>query len=73
MFMMFKIWMPSVHENRVRPYITLSKLLMTMEMTGITESFELSNQDSVMFFISEIDGTLSILYNFSDVATAAYF
>lgn len=71
--MMFKIWMPSEHEKRAGQYITLTKLLMTIEMTGITESLKLSDQDSVMFFIRQTDGTSSILYNFSDLATAAIF
>lgn len=70
---MFKIWIPSEHENRVGQYITLSKLLMTMEMAGITESFERSDQDSVMFSIRQTDGTSSILYKFSDSATATIF
>lgn len=61
--MMFKIWMPSDHETRAGQYIILSKLFMTMEMAGSTESLELSDQDSVMFFIRQTDETSSILYN----------
>lgn len=46
--MIFKIWMPSEHAIRAGQYTFLSKLLMTMDRTGITESLELSDEDSVM-------------------------
>lgn len=71
--MIFKIWMPSEHEIRAGQYTFLSKLLMTMDRTGITESLELSDEDSVMLFIRQTDGILSILYDFSDLATATIF
>lgn len=71
--MMFKIWMPSEYEIKAGQYITLPKLLMTMDRTSITESLELSDQNTAVLFIRQTDGTSTILCNFSDLATSTIF